>query len=484
VREILRPFGWRHQPRVAGAGLLFAALALSLLFGCGDDPTPTRPSAPDSLGIPEGCGRIHGVIHGGLGPLSSSIEAYNPNTHQTYQTTSDSTGYYRLDIPRANYQLFVTTPDGKRRQWMPDGPCSGLGCQIMLTWENRLVRVDATFGAVRLGIPLLESCDGTADQVEFWHYELNGNLISFSPILYLLPHDGFLDVTVDFLLPGPYEIAIWRSGQHLILPRYPDGYGTFISVEAGHLTEWVRDLPMPAKIHGRLTGPLRELVDGFGEYVRPAVRWWRPGRFSEWGSASSVGPDGTFCLDLMLPDSVRLFIDAPRFWPHWVGGRREREATIFVPRPGEVLDVGDLPGAAIVVHFSREHARPLGVVELTLLADESDEVALSINADSLLRDPVDRLIFPHIDPGIYYLRARWWCGYDVPPWPEQWYPGVFSFADAQSVQVTSPEELMRLDWVIKESEGVAPERQEGSGDGRLGRTGVSNHRRSALLVHS
>jgi hypothetical protein len=208
--------------------------------------------------------------------------------------------------------------------------------------------------------------------------------------------------------------------------------GTTSEAAADHITvDGSRPVMYEAVLDGSaaVTGTVRGSWQEAGQYS-PSVEAW--GSFQN--IRGTIQQDGSYTIGLLQAQPVKMRI-AIGGVEHWIGGDSQETATVFAPRPGEVLQVPPWIESGVLCHLEGLGPR------------------LSSNAQLLVRDAAGNTLrastYPgptisvcNLGPGRYWLYFYGDCG-DEQPWASQWYDGV-EFLEAATAIDLAPGQLARI----------------------------------------
>ncbi len=341
-------------------------------------------------------------------------------------TLSDSTGWFRLELPTGLYRL-ETDPE--------NAIVHSSDARDTITITPHVHRHDLMRGRaqVRIRVP----------------GELNGEFFTLAiPSSYFLDRDsqtaqvqdGVLDFDFPVLQPQSYTMELEPTGSaaRLYLPGTydPDEAETVeIGVEEPVIIETSFEESY-GSISGSIVGSWQEAsvgrpyVDAFSADSVQIVQVW-------------CKEDGTFRVPLLIAEPVRLLAECQGLG-QWVGGATYEEAQTFSLEPGDRLTGVSIVECGLLVWLEGP-----GVLSYhrasTRLVDVAGHTFEPINyADN-------PIAICNLAPGEYRLLVHGYC--DGEPWASQWYDGAESVSAATPIAL-EPGELRTVTIHLVEGGGI------------------------------
>ncbi len=402
------------KPTSRAASLLTAMiaplLALMLLASC------TVDSPPDDFVHEVGAVEGYVLVAGQGTALDINARSLvTGGTRVTSSTESDSTGWYRLDLPTGFYRLETELWSGGRRVSAYDDSVE-VGPGVL---HRDLLR-----GVAEIGIRVPPELEGRHCSLR-----LDGLFSTYSDSrASAIVSDGLLGFTLPALQPGDYRMQLEGLGQNLYLP------GTLMSAEADTLTVGAQDTAVYtldlagayATISGAATGSWQSALSAsLGVYA-----------VSEGGMLLAVAgcaQDGTFVLGLFTPQDVRLrFVSSGV--EQWCGGDSFETASVFPLRPGDHITGVTYVESGIEVRLEG----PGHQFEYRAEVFVRDETGREFQRDTVYGNP---FVICNLRPGRHYLRLEGLCDDQI--WASQWYDGAPGPADAVPIDL-QPGELRQV----------------------------------------
>jgi len=317
---------------------------------------------------------------------------------------ADSTGWYRAALPLGDYLLTLSTPEG---------PYYANSGKDTVRVGRAVRRLDIERGRARVAVRLPAVYDESRAWLNLWspsHRATQG----------VDTDDGLAEFDLRLVPPGAYTMRL-RAGEGAIEFYLPGSYlisdADTLRVGTGDAFYELDLCDRHVSVSGRITGSwrsqnleMRACLDAAGERTPASV-------YCE--------ADGSFRLDLLVPEPVKLFSECA-YVKQWYGGNTEATATVFDLQPGDHLTGIDLTEGSLRLRFE-------GPADL-----------LDNSAQFLLRseDGVDLplpwfegnpTVVPNLSPGRYRLYIFGHCRGE--PWQPQWYEGAVDEAGAQPVDI-------------------------------------------------
>ena len=441
--------------------LLFCLMAVVVFCaGCEDDST-CRPEVS--------AGRIEGYALAGGRALDGVIAAIpiidGAAVDSVFETVPDSRGFYTLDLPRGRYVVKLRVHGGYR--WEYDYSMDGLGYgqiapdTLRVDEEHSPRRIDFELGRMEVQLDLADVLDDEMGEVVLhrretpdtgqWRTFVDGGSNSIM--------NGRLFVQIEGILPGEYrvEFVLGRryylcdcpyDGEHLWMPgiRDPENSPWYEIGTTESLILTAGIAAAPARIEGRIVGAWQEM----GVTTLPAVSIVGTDSVPIVGGRS-VEDDGTFCIDVLLPGSVKLAVTQEGIC-QWFGGASFAEAETYTLELGETISDVELVQCGLRVQLTGPRLLVLGE-EYRLY----DPVDLSLLATAMPQNTADHdIALPNLWPGEYLL-------YVTPnsldlgstDWQPQWYDRARAPEAARVISIGSVGEIVSIEVALEMGDGSA-----------------------------
>ncbi|MCK4303496.1 MAG: hypothetical protein KAY24_04595 [Candidatus Eisenbacteria sp.] len=390
----------QRMTSLIGMGMFLGALFLGI--SCDDDPSSPCPIY--EVGALEGY-----VLAGGEGvavPVGARLVEGENRGESLYETISDSTGWYRLELPTGIY--WIETNPSRATVYTSD-----MSDTVHVTARTR--QLDILRGKVVAQIAVPESLNGRRFRVR-----LDGeNRFNYSAVAYA--EDGLLELLFPIVVPGPYRLCLSLPMPRIWLPgTYDPARADTLIISADQLTLYTASLNNYASIRGTVEGSWQEAYAFCPRVEAYGTDSSRVGRVG-------VESDGSFVLDLFVAQSVKLRIDYPSDIEQWIGGDSYETATIYDLQPGD-------------------HLTGVSAIESGLLCTlEGPGYFINHRTRFLLRDETGREYRPSheffnnplaicgLPAGRYYLFVFGYCSDQT--WASQWYNGADSLAEATLIDL-------------------------------------------------
>lgn len=394
------------HPRIRPArGPAARVLLVVLLAASGCALGPDEPAPTSGYGVIEGYLLECGV------PVPATIEfsLRNPvDVEARAQVRPDSTGWYRVELPVGSYR--VSLRSDAVEPWLQGNHSEADTVQLGRAVRRR----DFLRGRARIEVTLPAWFDGTTATLVLNRPEASADqradvvdgVAAFD--LRLVPIHGYvmrLDPSGDlpaFMLPGTFLVA---NADSLRIGSVPATYAADLR------DRFVR-------VEGRVTGSWQQ-----GGLSMDVVA------VSPSGSSRGLArcdADGTFRLDLIAPDLVRI---ASRYGSmyRWFGGTATGAPTLYELAPGQTITGLEMSEGGLRLDFEGPGllADALGSVLLVHPDGTRQNLDLSYH-----RNPV---LLVNLAAGDYRLQIVGGCALD--PWLPQWYDGAVDEADALPLTV-------------------------------------------------
>ncbi len=324
-------------------------------------------------------------------------------------TESDSTGWYRMDLPSGFYRIRTDLDDG----YLPDSDP-----RDTVTVETGIRRIDLQRGRAVMTAVMPAFYEGKSFGVTFDGIE-PGYAIESEVVI-----DGRLSYTAPLLMPGSYRIRLhnWSLDVEIWMPGVSVmSDGDIIEVTTESVVEYGIDFTESfASISGAVTGSWLET-----NLSRPKVHIHAMD-YRELGNAR-CDEDGLYMCPLFMPQPVRLRVRLDGR-DNWIGGESFETATVFDVQPGDSLTDVDLVESGIHVQVLESGGLEFDTAIIELYDQDLDQVHwVPASTDS-------RLIC-NLDPGRYYLYLNGSCTDQA--WAAHWYGGTSDPATATPIDLAS-----------------------------------------------
>lgn len=427
------------------------AAALGPLVGCDRDTDVCGPEVP--------AGRLLGHVRTGGQAVTATIAAYRlvdgVLAANAFQTRSDTTGYYGLDLPAGRYVVQVRVPDSY--YWSAGalyGTRSGVVSAVpdTLTIDGSVfaTTLDFDLAGLEFDLALSHAIDGEQGQIVLHRRpddQAAGAEITATASGTIT--DGRLWLRVPGIPPGAYQIEVvlgYRDfmcfcpygGEHLWLPgtrdRAASPWTTFTADERVTLTGQVAT--EPAWLSGHVGGAARAM--GLLDAVDIAVV--TPDSVTVLGERRSVGADGSFAIPLHLAGPVKLAV-IQNGTAFWAGGPDFPAATTFDLVPGQSVTDVEVAPSGLLVDVEGPGA------DLHNAAFEFHDAASGalVRTATVRIGTQRRFGLANLGPGRYVVHVRHEHGYvdgmisgsDAwPLWRPQWFDRVTTATAAQVLEVS------------------------------------------------
>ena len=411
----------RQSVRLGVPSALAVYLLLMLSVGC-DDSDPSCPSY--------GIGAVQGhVLSGGTG-LSIEVGARaldGLNSGEVIvKTVSDSTGWYRLDLPIGPYRIELKPISAT--VWSNN-------MQDTLTIRRRLHTYDLRRGHAEVTVDMPPELEGrrltlTLDGGTFDWYRSEIDV-----------ENGLACFDFEMPRPGQYvmELTGFGSYEDLYLPgtAEPDA-ATVLNVVDDQVTTYSASfITSYASISGSVTGSWQQ-----AQVTGPDIEIFND-------DATRIGrarcaDDGSFQCHFPVPKQVRLRVDIDGV-VQWLGGDSFDTARVFDLQSGDRVTDAVLVECGLEVSLSGPGAltyhRPTAIVW--------DDAGVSYSPDLYSENPFHVC---NLRPGRYFLHVSGTC--DGQTWAAQWYDGTESADEAQAIELL-PGQLRQITMELVQGGGLA-----------------------------
>ncbi len=412
--------------------ILIAALILS---SCGNESPTMCPT--------EGVGALEGYLLSSGQGISAEIRARTlegPNEGRIYHSTvSDSTGWYRMDLPTGLYRLEIE--DGGSSVVSSDN-------RDVIRVLPRVFRFDLERyrAEIRVGMP--DEFEGR--ELSLWLYGPDNERGRQRTKV----QDGWMEFVFPVLPPGSFSMVLsipMLNGQ-FYLPGTRDPLAAdSLTVDTDRITIYEADFrDTYASISGSITGSWQEVqdwqmrVEAFSVDLQP---------LGETGCSA----DGSFTFDFFIPQEIRLKSNF-RGIKQWLGVESIGDQGVFDLQPGDRITGVTLVESGFQVRLD-------GPGNLTVHRPSVavfDEAGNEYNPDVNQINPVP---VGNLRPGRYFLHVNGYCEDEI--WAPQWYGGAEMMADAVPIDLVEGEtqhlvmkliEGDRIEGEILTWDGQRPER--------------------------
>ncbi|NTV03997.1 hypothetical protein HGA89_03635 [bacterium] len=420
----------------AAAPWLALLLPPLLLVSCTGETGPD--AALHEVGAVEGyalvAGRGEPVVI--LASLLTAGNYYDYTDAVVAETWSDSTGWYRLEVPAGRYILDTRgTAGGSTIRSRPD--------TVQVT--PHVLRHDLRRGLARVRVRVPPAWEGRSCSLRLetdTRYDCSdGDRVE----------DGWADFEYHAVEPGSYLMEFSSPhGEEFFLPGSMTAAGAdtlIVGLEAA--SSYEGDFTQTyATITGRVTGSWQLApVQSLSVYAYATD--------SQQVSYDYCDPDGSFQIVLAIPQDVRLLFycgGASR----WHGGLTFATATNYALQAGDRITGIDVVEGGLEIWLDGPGVMAHHDVDLEV-CDEAGNVLVSLDA---WHSPIR---IGNLLPGRVLLRLDGVC--ERQTWAGQWFDGAASPADATPIEVVAGERR-RLDvtltpggsiaGVIREADGAIP----------------------------
>ncbi len=395
---------------------------LLLLTSCGDEST--RPCPVHDIGAVEGY-----VIAGGEGSPATvrAVALCDPRREVVVATVeSDSTGWYRLELPTARYRL-ETAPVSSVR--------FSSDVRDTITITPRVHRRDLLRGRVRIQVRMPADLEGEQYRLSLGYPYSRSYLAESGHVT-----DGLLDFHFPMVPAGPYGMRIWSGSNpmSLYLPGSHDPeWAEMLEVGVEALTEYeISFEESHGSISGSVTGSWQQVAGGPPSVLAYCADSTMIGR-------TACREDGAFTLSMFLAQPVRLLTRIEGV-ERWVEGDSYEEARIFTVRPGDRLAGVSEVESGILVWLEGPGTSMRYQAGVRLINSSGGTIDLSPR----WRNPIP---VHNLPCGDYLLHVYGHCSGES--WASQWYDGAESMDEATAIRL-EPGELRVLDLHLVEGGGI------------------------------
>lgn len=380
-----------------------AAFVVAVLIGLGacmsELPGPGTLSA---VGVIEG--RV--LEAGAPVPVMLRFRSLLPeDVRISAEARADSNGWYRAELPLGLYETTISF----------DGEYGADSDVDTVTIGRAVRRKDFERGRARVTVTLPSAFEGQDARLRlsrpFIQADQSGQVT-----------DGVATFDLRLLPPAAYTMRLTAGNGRgdVYLP------GTYLAAEADSLrvgtaeVEHACDLRFAyISVSGRVTGSwqLEELTMEVSA-VTP---------YGMWRTTTVCEPDGTFRLDMLAPERVRLVTRCESI-EQWFGGTSLQNATAYDLHSGDHLTGLELAGGGLRVRFEGPGVIADNLGGLTVVYPDGRQHERSY----LYRQPA---FIPNLPAGAYRLFIPGFCNGD--PWLPEWYDGAEAEAGAQTLEVVN-----------------------------------------------
>jgi hypothetical protein len=426
---------------IAALAVPVAVGALWLLSSCGFEELSEVPTY--EIGAVEGY-----VLEAGRGAAvevvaKALIEV--PEQSWSTSTTSDSTGWYRLEIPSGRY-LLKTVPEF-------DGYYSGSAYDTIQV-AHEVLRYDLRRGRAEIDIAMAEALEGQS--FDFRLFPRGGA----SALCHAEVSAGELHVVVPLVPAGDYFMSLDFTGGSrfggIYLPgTYDLDTAGYLTVDVDQITTYQADISSEyASISGEVVGSWLDFGD---ESSHPQIEAFfaKDRRFA----GCYCEDDGSFRLGLLCPVPTRLRVFYKGI-EQWIGGTSYETASLFAVEPG-----GRITGVSVVESSLKiwldgpgEIIRHQATVMIRDAAGDGFEDSIVGSSPTLVAN---------LRQGSYRVYVSGSCWDQT--WSPQWYDGAASLEDATVIELEAGQrreivislfEGGRIEGTVLDYDGSPPEYAE------------------------
>lgn len=376
-------------------GILAITLALS---SCDDDPT----SCPVyDVGAVEGYLISSGeVISAEVG--ARAMEGPSEGTI-VCATQSDSSGWYRLDLPTGLYRMEVK-PSG--------GYVFSSDRRDTIRITPHVHRYDLLRGRAEITVGMPAALEGARYSLRVSGEGFDSDSESADI------EDGELFFAFPILHPGPYLMSLSGISGRFYLPDTPEpDEADTLHVDEAHTATYEIDFSQShATISGNVTGSWQQ-VSNNTPYVRVIDE------DSHRLLNRMCQSDGSFTCDLIVPQPVRLRVDNDGI-ENWIGGDSFETAQVFDLAPGTHVTGVSFVGSGIRALLTAPDD-PFIDRHLTVLYDGT---GTELAEFTHWENPAT---ICNLLPGSYFLHVAGHC--EGESWIDQWFDGTGTFESATPI---------------------------------------------------
>lgn len=317
---------------------------------------------------------------------------------------ADSTGWYRAALPVGDYLLNVSPAEG----WF------NANSEKDTVRVGRAVRrLDIERGRARVAVRLPAVYDESRASLDLWDS-------SYRALQRVDVHDGLAEFDLRLVPPGAYIMRLRASGggSDFFLPgAYLISDADTFRVGTGEALYELDLRDRHVSVSGRITGSWRSQGLEMRAYLGAAG-----GRTP---ASVSCEADGSFRLDLLVPEPVKLFTQCA-YVKQWYGGSSEATATVFDLQPGDHLTGIELTEGSLRLRFEGPADLLDNHAQFLLRGEDGADLQLPWFEGN-------PTVVPNLSPGRYRLYIFGHCRGE--PWQPQWYDGAVDAASAQPVDI-------------------------------------------------
>jgi len=384
-------------------------LALLTLVSCTGEPEPDV--ALFEVGAVEGY-----VLLAGQGSAMTLVadriaigphDGYDDRIHA--ETQSDSTGWYRLELPTGRYTL-----DTRYSELGSTGDSRADTVRI----EPSVLYHDLRRGLVRVRVRVPPEWEARPCYLGLENDTIHDGWDRG------IVEDGWAEFEIQAVEPGSYVMSF--SGPNAADPIYLPG-----SLEAAAADSLVVGLESAAVYEADFTDTYATVAGSLtGSWqVEPALSMSVSAFVSESRAVAVAlcGADGRFVLVLPFPMDVRLRFDCYST-DRWHGGDSFDAATVFALQAGDRLTGVDEVEGGLEVWLEG----PGDLVRRSTTIRIRDEAGNILMSEVTWQNPIR---IGNLEPGRVLLQLDGIC--DGQTWAGQWYDGAASSADATPIDVAA-----------------------------------------------
>ncbi len=420
--------------------LLLSATAIiaAVLSSCND--CVNCPSGPEcSSGVVEGQ-----VLGGGL-PVAATVRAHplfaNDNLAGFFETSTDSTGWYHLELPDGEYLLRLRG-DAQRCYYSHREPVarSSEADTLRLAAGSVPLRADFRLGALRVRVELPSLREGAfvalkvarrdTSQSSGWQTSAGRDNARIE--------EGVIQFSLSGLMSGVYAMRLHFGSDHpgLWLPNdlNIDDADT-VGVETDRITDY--DAVVGTE-NAHISGVIRGSWQAMG-LSSPHVVLYEDSRTQL--AAIETDAYGVFAANLLIAADVRIRVFMGNFG-RWIGGESFEQAEVFKLRLGqEVTDILLEEGGLLIDSSSESRVDlwDLGgeIVHAENLSPVESHASMYFHGDSRFH-PI-----PNLPPGDYLFRL--YPSYPLAsPYLDQWHDRAASEEEALVISIAEAGEVVPL----------------------------------------
>jgi len=363
-------------------------------------------------------GAVEGYVYSVGQGIATRVEARAVENgrlaNMVRRTMSDSTGWYRLELPTG---LYLLEPGPQFGSFFFD-----LGDTVRIVPSVR--RFDLNRCRVEIQIDVPSEFEG-----QEFHLNLKGSGIGQAH-----SRTTALDGTVHFIFPvlspATYVMELECPGTSgdFFLPGFEDSsQADSLTVVPDSITTYAIDFATSyATISGHITGSWQEALV-YGPSVQVMLEDFRS---ISWVQCQA---DGSFTCDIFVPQPVRLQVRSTG-GSQWIGGDSFETAQLFDLQPGDRICGVELVESGLGIWLDG----PGDLTAHEATASLFDEDGSECWTGNIYNNPAHLC---NLRPGRYFLQLDGNCYEQI--WVQQWFDGVDSLADATPIELGEGE-LRRL----------------------------------------